>query len=63
MKKLGYGDNYRYAHDEPEGYAAGEQYFPDSLGERHYYFPVNRGLEIKIGEKLAYLRNRDRQKK
>lgn len=63
MKKLGYGSNYRYAHDEPEGYAAGEQYFPDSIGERHYYFPVDRGLEIKIGEKLAYLRNRDRKNK
>lgn len=63
MKDLGYGENYRYAHDEPQGYAAGEQYFPESLGEQQYYFPVNRGLEIKIGEKLAYLRNLDREKK
>jgi putative ATPase len=56
MKNLGYGKDYRYAHDEPDAFAAGERYFPDGLGERQYYEPVDRGLEIKIGEKLARLR-------
>ncbi len=60
MKDLGHGDGYRYAHDEPEGYAAGENYFPEQLGERSYYFPVERGLEIKISEKLKQLREQDR---
>jgi len=60
MKELGYGRKYRYAHDEPDAYAAGESYFPDALGERCYYHPVARGLEIRIGEKLARLRNQDR---
>ncbi|NEV63367.1 replication-associated recombination protein A [Thiorhodococcus minor] len=59
MKELGYGRAYRYAHDEPEAYAAGERYFPDELGERHYYAPVDRGLEIRIREKLAHLRALD----
>jgi putative ATPase len=59
MKELGYGKRYRYAHDEPEGYAAGEQYFPEEIGKRTYYHPVPRGLEIKIGEKLAFLRQLD----
>lgn len=59
MKSLGYGHEYRYAHDEPEAYAAGENYFPETLGERHYYVPVSRGLENKISEKLAYLRTLD----
>jgi len=59
MKELGYGKSYRYAHDEPEGYAAGERYFPEELGERTYYKPVQRGLEIKIAEKLARLRSLD----
>jgi len=59
MKELGYGRQYRYAHDEPEGYAAGETYFPETMGERRYYRPVGRGLEIKIGEKLARLANID----
>ncbi len=54
MKELGYGRAYRYAHDEPEGYAAGENYFPDEMGERHYYHPVERGLERKIKQKLDY---------
>jgi putative ATPase len=63
MKELGYGKAYRYAHDEPEGYAAGEQYFPDELGERHYYQPVARGLELKIAERLAQLRTLDRKVK
>jgi putative ATPase len=55
-KELGHGKGYRYAHDEPEGYAAGECYFPEDLGSRVYYRPVARGLEQKIAEKLAYLR-------
>jgi putative ATPase len=59
LKELGYGKDYRYAHDEPEAYAAGETYFPTELGERRYYQPVQRGLEIKIAEKLAYLRGLD----
>ncbi|MFV1973368.1 MAG: replication-associated recombination protein A, partial [Thiohalobacterales bacterium] len=56
MKELGYGKAYRYAHDEPEAYAAGETYFPEDMPEPHYYQPVARGLEIKIAEKLAHLR-------
>jgi putative ATPase len=56
MKELGYGRGYRYAHDEPEGYAAGERYLPDEMPERRYYRPVSRGLEIKIAEALARLR-------
>ncbi len=59
MKELGYGHDYRYAHDEPDGYAAGETYFPDELGEQRYYHPVERGMEIKIGERLKYLRSLD----
>ncbi len=61
MKELGYGKAYRYAHDEPEGYAAGETYFPEELGERHYYQPVARGLEMKIAERLAWFRAQDQQ--
>jgi putative ATPase len=61
MKELGYGKEYRYAHDEPEAYAAGETYFPESFGERSYYHPVPRGLEIKIAEKLEHLRELDRR--
>jgi putative ATPase len=57
MKKLGHGKNYRYAHDEPGGFAAGEQYFPDGMAEPHWYQPVERGLEIKIAEKLKKLRD------
>jgi putative ATPase len=56
MKGLGYGAGYRYAHDEPEGYAAGEKYFPDAMEPARYYEPVPRGLEIRIGEALARLR-------
>ncbi len=59
MKKLDYGQGYRYAHDEPEGYAAGETYLPEELAQRRYYHPVPRGLEIKIGERLAHLRELD----
>jgi putative ATPase len=58
MKNLGYGRGYRYAHDEPDAFAAGERYLPDQLPDRRYYRPVARGLEIKIGEALARLRTR-----
>lgn len=61
MRKLGHGRAYRYAHDEPEGYAAGERYFPEEVREAHYYEPVPRGLEIKIAEKLRHLRELDDQ--
>lgn len=61
MKAQGYGDSYRYAHDEQEGFAAGENYFPEELADRQYYFPVNRGVEIKVAEKLDYLRARNRE--
>ncbi|MNZ14929.1 Replication-associated recombination protein A [compost metagenome] len=60
MKSLGYGDEYRYAHDEPEAYAAGEDYFPEALEAQRYYQPVPRGLELKIREKLAHLNELDR---
>ncbi|MGB1581750.1 MAG: recombination factor protein RarA, partial [Nevskiales bacterium] len=56
MKSLDYGKDYRYAHDEVDGFAAGEDYFPDSLQGRRYYEPVDRGLEVKIAEKLSRLR-------
>ncbi|EOD79220.1 Holliday junction DNA helicase [Grimontia indica] len=55
MKEMGYGDGYRYAHDEPNAYAAGESYFPEEMKGTRYYQPVNRGMEIKIAEKLAFL--------
>lgn len=61
MKEMEHGAEYRYAHDEPEAYAAGENYFPRALRDRTYYHPVDRGLELKIAEKLDYLRQRDRQ--
>jgi putative ATPase len=61
MKEIGYGKGYRYAHDEPGGYAAGERYFPDEMPDRRYYVPAPRGLEIKIGEALKQRRERDRQ--
>jgi len=56
MKGLGYGAGYRYAHDEPDAYAAGERYFPDGMEPARYYEPVERGLEIRIREALARLR-------
>ncbi|MFZ6658268.1 replication-associated recombination protein A [Undibacterium sp. TJN19] len=59
MKELGYGKLYRYAHDEPDAYAAGETYLPEGLEGESWYKPVPRGLEIKIAEKLAYLRSLD----
>ena len=61
MKELGYGRAYRYAHDEPEAYVAGENYFPDEMLPVNYYQPAPRGLEIKIAEKLAHLRELDRK--
>ncbi len=61
MKQLGYHEGYRYAHDEPEGYAAGEDYFPEEMAPRQYYQPTARGLEAKIAEKLAYLKQLDAQ--
>jgi len=61
MKDLGFGKGYRYAHDEPGGYASGERYFPDAMPDRRYYVPAPRGLEIKIGEALNARRERDRQ--
>ncbi|MDF0606280.1 replication-associated recombination protein A [Neisseriaceae bacterium TC5R-5] len=59
MKELGYGKEYRYAHDEAHGYAAGERYLPEGLEEQRWYQPVARGLESKIQEKLAFLRQLD----
>jgi len=56
MKDLGYGKAYRYAHDEPGAFAAGERYLPDAVPDLHFYEPVPRGLEIRIGERLAQLR-------
>jgi len=61
MKELGYGKRYRYAHDEPEAYAAGENYLPEGMAPPGYYLPVPRGLEIRIAEKLAHLRDLDRK--
>jgi putative ATPase len=60
MKEIGYGKGYRYTHDEPGAYAAGERYFPDGMPDRRYYVPAARGLEIKIGEALAARRARDK---
>ncbi len=60
MKSLDYGKAYRYAHNEPEAYAAGENYFPEELAGTHYYEPVERGLEIKIKEKLKHLQELDK---
>jgi putative ATPase len=59
MKELGYGHEYRYAHDEPHAYAAGETYLPDGMPEPRWYQPVPRGIEAKIAEKLAFLRQLD----
>jgi len=61
MKQLGYHAGYRYAHDEPDAYAAGEHYFPDDLKEQQWYQPTPRGLEGKIGEKLMHLQQMDNQ--
>ena len=59
MKELGYGHEYRYAHDEPHAYAAGETYLPDDMPPPRWYVPVPRGLESKIADKLAFLRQLD----
>ncbi|MFA5982939.1 MAG: replication-associated recombination protein A [Methylococcaceae bacterium] len=61
MKALDYGKAYRYPHDEPGAYAAGENYLPDELSDSHYYQPVERGLEIKIKEKLQFLKSLDEE--
>ena len=61
MKELGHGHAYRYAHDEPHGYAAGENYFPEGMAQPGWYQPVPRGLELKIAEKMAFLRKLDEQ--
>lgn len=61
MKELGYGHAYRYAHDEPNAYAAGETYFPEGIAEPGWYRPVPRGLEVKIGEKLNQLKQWDEE--
>ncbi len=60
MKEMGYGEEYRYAHDETNAYAAGENYFPPEMAQTRYYRPTNRGLEGKIGEKLAWLAEQDK---
>jgi len=59
MESLDYGKNYRYAHNEPDAYAAGVKYFPNEMGQVNFYKPTNRGLEIKIKEKLEYLKSLD----
>ena len=61
MKELGYGHAYRYAHDEPNAYAAGETYLPEGMAEPRWYQPTPRGLEAKIGDKLAFLDKLDRE--
>ncbi|SHE62432.1 putative ATPase [Microbulbifer donghaiensis] len=60
-KSMAHGADYRYAHDEPDAFAAGENYFPEEIASRSYYQPVPRGLELKIGEKLEKLRSLNRQ--
>ena len=59
LREEGHGKGYRYAHDEPEGYAAGEHYFPDSMPAKTFYRPTDRGLEARIQEKLGHLRQLD----
>ena len=63
MKELGHGTEYRYAHDEPHAYAAGESYLPEGMAEPHWYEPVDRGLETQIAEKMAFLRKLDQESK
>ena len=63
MKELGFGSEYRYAHDEPEAYAAGESYLPEGIAPPHWYKPSPRGLEMKIAEKMAHLRELDKKAK
>ncbi|GHD29437.1 replication-associated recombination protein A [Halioglobus pacificus] len=61
MKNMGHGDEYRYAHDEADAFAAGENYFPEAMKDERFYHPTPRGLEKQIGQKLAYLRSLDQQ--
>ncbi|WP_415912198.1 replication-associated recombination protein A [Neptuniibacter sp. QD37_11] len=61
MKEMGYGDEYRYAHNEPVSYAAGESYLPPEIADQQWYHPQERGLELKIGEKLRHLKQLDQQ--
>ncbi|WP_415903634.1 replication-associated recombination protein A [Neptuniibacter sp. QD29_5] len=61
MKDMGYGDEYRYAHNEPDAYAAGESYLPPEIADQQWYHPQERGLELKIGEKLRHLKQLDQQ--
>jgi putative ATPase len=61
MKSLGYGREYRYAHDEPHAYAANERYMPDGMDEPQWYQPAPRGLESKIADKLDWLRSLDEE--
>ena len=63
MKQLDYGKDYRYAHNEEGGYAAAERYLPEELKDKQYYFPTDRGLEVKIADKLTYLRSLDKKMK
>jgi putative ATPase len=63
MKQLDYGKGYRYAHDEAGGFAAGERYLPEGMADPGFYEPVDRGLEIKIGEKLRQLRALNRRER
>jgi putative ATPase len=63
MKELGHGKEYRYAHDEPHGYAAGESYLPEGMASPHWYEPVERGLESQIKEKMTFLRQLDKEHK
>ena len=63
MKGLGYGEGYRYAHDEPEGYAAGETYLPDGMKPVRWYEPTDHGVEARIRERLEYLRSLERGKR
>jgi putative ATPase len=62
MKSLDYGKEYRYAHDEPHAYAAGENYWPEGVKAQAFYKPTDRGLEMKIAEKMAFLRELDKNK-
>jgi putative ATPase len=63
MKQLDYGKGYRYAHDEADGFAAGERYLPDGMPDPHFYRPVERGLEIRIAQKMRELAERNQQNK